>query len=79
MAGRCSITFGTKVNGYAVYLFGGVVSFASKFLKVVAMSSAEAEYAAASQTCREMPRQTPGIARDFHGTYESAETASQPI
>ena len=30
------------------------MSFASKFLKVVAMSSAEAEYAAASQTCREM-------------------------
>ena len=40
--------------GYVIYLFGGVVSFASKFLKVVAMSSAEAEYAAASQTCREM-------------------------
>ena len=40
--------------GYVVYLFGGVVSFASKYLKIVAMSSAEAEYAAASQTCREM-------------------------
>ena len=40
--------------GYIVYLFGGVVSFASKYLKIVAMSSAEAEYAAASQTCREM-------------------------
>ena len=40
--------------GYVVYLFGGVVSFASKYLKIVAMSSAEAEYAAASQACREM-------------------------
>ena len=40
--------------GYIVFLFGGVISFASKYLKIVAMSSAEAEYAAASQTCREM-------------------------
>ena len=40
--------------GYVIYLFGGVVSFASKYLKVVALSSAEAEYAAASQTCREL-------------------------
>ena len=40
--------------GYVVYLYGGVVSFAAKFLKVVALSSAEAEYAAASQTCREI-------------------------
>ena len=31
-----------------------IVSFAAKFLKVVALSSAEAEYAAASQTCREI-------------------------
>ena len=30
------------------------MSFASKLLKVVALSSAEAEYAAASQTCREV-------------------------
>ena len=46
---------GVQTSGrYNLYLFGGVVSFASKFLKVVAMSSAEAEYAAASQTCREM-------------------------
>ena len=27
--------------GYIVYLFGGVISFASKYLKIVAMSSAE--------------------------------------
>ena len=37
-----------------VYLYGGVVSFASKFLKIIALSSAEAEYAGASQACREM-------------------------
>ena len=40
--------------GYVVYLYGGVVSFSSKFLKIIALSSAEAEYAAACQTCREM-------------------------
>ena len=40
--------------GYVVYLYGGVVSFASKFLKIIALSSAEAEYAGASQACREM-------------------------
>ena len=40
--------------GYCVYLFGGLVSFASKQLKVVAFSSCEAEYAAASHTAREM-------------------------
>jgi len=40
--------------GYVVYLFGGVISYASKYLKIVAISSAEAEYAAASQTCREV-------------------------
>ena len=40
--------------GYCVYLFGGLISFASKQLKVVAFSSCEAEYAAASHTCREM-------------------------
>ena len=49
----------SKVNpyssyGYVVYLFGGVVSYASKHLKIVALSSAEAEYAAAAQTAREM-------------------------
>ena len=40
--------------GYVIYLFGGPVSFASKKLKVVALSSAEAEYAAASYTCKEV-------------------------
>ena len=49
----------SKVNpyssyGYALYLFGGLVSFSSKHLKIVALSSAEAEYAAAAQTAREM-------------------------
>ena len=59
LVGYSDASWRSKLNdyssyGYVVYLFGGVVSFASKFLKVVAMSSAEAEYAAASQTCREM-------------------------
>ena len=40
--------------GYVVYMFGGPVSFASKLLKIVALSSAEAEYAAASYTCKEI-------------------------
>ena len=40
--------------GYVVYLFGAPVSFASKRLKVIAHSSAEAEYAACSYACREV-------------------------
>ena len=40
--------------GYSVYLFGGLVSFASKQLKTVAFSSCEAEYAAASYACKEV-------------------------
>ena len=32
--------------GYVIYLFGGVVSYTSKQLKVVCFSSCEAEYAA---------------------------------
>ena len=57
LVGYSDASWRSKLNdyssyGYVVYLFGGAVSFASKFLKVVAMSSAEAEYAAASQTCR---------------------------
>ena len=40
--------------GWVIYLFGGPISFASKKLKVVALSSAEAEYAAASYTCKEI-------------------------
>ena len=32
--------------GFCIYLFGGIVSFASKQLKVIAFSSCEAEYAA---------------------------------
>ena len=40
--------------GYGVYLFGGLVSFASKQLKTVAFSSCEAEYAAASYCCKEI-------------------------
>ena len=40
--------------GYSIYLFGGLVSFSSKQLKVVAFSSCEAEYAAASNACKEI-------------------------
>ena len=40
--------------GYSVYLYGGLVSFASKQLKTVAFSSCEAEYAAASYACKEI-------------------------
>ena len=45
---------GYNAFGYVVYLFGGPVSFAAKRLKVVALSSAEAEYAAASYACTEI-------------------------
>ena len=40
--------------GYGIYLFGGLVSFASKQLKTVAFSSCEAEYAAGSYCCKEI-------------------------
>ena len=46
--------FGWNMYGYVVYLYGAPVSFAAKLLKVVALSTAEAEYAAASQACREI-------------------------
>ena len=51
-------SWGNKVPypmfGFTVYLFGGIVSFASKQLKVVAFSSCEAEYAACAYTCKEI-------------------------
>ena len=40
--------------GYVVYYYGEPVSFVAKHLKVVALSSAEAEYAAASYACKEI-------------------------
>lgn len=40
--------------GFVVYLYGAPVSFAAKRLKVVALSSAEAEYAAAAYACKEL-------------------------
>jgi hypothetical protein len=40
--------------GYGIYLYGGLISFASKQLKTVAFSSCEAEYAAASFACKEI-------------------------
>ena len=45
---------GYNMYGYLVMVFGGPVAFAAKRLKVVAHSSAEAEYAAASHTCKEI-------------------------
>jgi hypothetical protein len=45
---------GHNMFGYVLYLYGGPVSFAAKKLKVVALSSAEAEYAAASYSCKEV-------------------------
>ena len=43
-------TLGYSMFGYVIYLFGGPISFAAKSLKIIALSSAEAEYAAASYT-----------------------------
>ena len=40
--------------GYGIYIYGGLISFASKQLKTVAHSSCEAEYAAASYTSKEV-------------------------
>ena len=40
--------------GFVVYFYGGPISFSAKRLKVVSLSSAEAEYAAASYTCKEI-------------------------
>jgi len=45
---------GFNMFGFVVYFMGAPVSFTSKQLKVVALSSAEAEYAAASYVCREV-------------------------
>ena len=45
---------GYNMFGYVLYLFGAPVSFAAKNLKVVALSSAEAEYAAAAYACKEL-------------------------
>ena len=47
-------SLGYNMFGYVLYLYGGPVSFASKKLKVVALSSAEAEYAAAAYACKEL-------------------------
>ena len=40
--------------GYCIYLFGGLISFASKQMKIVALSSCEAEYVAAVACCKEI-------------------------
>ena len=51
---RRSDHHGFNMFGFVIYFMGAPISFASKQLKVVALSSAEAEYAAASYTCREV-------------------------
>ena len=45
---------GYNMFGYVVFLYGGPVAFAAKRLKIVAHSSAEAEYAASSYSCKEV-------------------------
>ena len=45
---------GYNMFGFVIYFMGPPISFTSKQLKVVALSSAEAEYAAASYVCREV-------------------------
>jgi hypothetical protein len=40
--------------GYGIYLYGSLISFASKQLKTVAFSSCEAEYAAGAFACKEI-------------------------
>ena len=45
---------GYDMFGYCVFMYGGLISFAAKRLKVIALSSAEAEYAAASYTSKEV-------------------------
>ena len=45
---------GFNMFGFVVYFYGGPISFSAKRLKVVSLSSAEAEYAAASYTCKEI-------------------------
>lgn len=47
-------SLGFNMFGFVVYFMGAPVSFTSKHLKVVALSSAEAEYAAASYACKEI-------------------------
>ena len=45
---------GYSMFGFVVYFYGAPVSFAAKNLKIIAMSSAEAEYAAAAYACKEI-------------------------
>ena len=45
---------GYDMFGYVIYFAGGPIAFTSKRIKVVAKSSAEAEYATAAYTCMEL-------------------------
>ena len=48
---------GHSMFGYTIFMFGGPISFIARRLKVVATSTAEAEYAAAAATCKEIQDQ----------------------
>ena len=50
--------------GYVVFMYGGPVSFVAKRLKVVATSSAEAEYAGGMHACKELAF-VRGVLRDL--------------
>ena len=45
---------GQNMLGYVIYFYGSIISYASKHMKIVALSSAEAEYAASAYTCKEI-------------------------
>ena len=51
---RSASSKGYNLFGYVFYFMGAPVSYISKHLRVVALSSAEAEYAAASYACKEI-------------------------
>ena len=51
---RSSSSKGYNLFGYVIYFMGAPVSYICKHLRVVALSSAEAEYAAASYACKEI-------------------------
>ena len=45
---------GYNMFGFIIFLFGAPIAYVAKRLKVIALSSAEAEYAAMSNACKEL-------------------------
>lgn len=45
---------GYNMFGFIIFLFGAPIAYVAKRLKVIALSSAEAEYSAMSNTCKEL-------------------------